>query len=239
MAPTEHLAWFDDNITWFCAVAEDSLGRPVPNCPGWTVEDVLNHLTFGLGVGYPIGLQAPPDATEAEVWRNLRRPPELPTGRATIEAFTEHMTACLDAFRAVDPDRACWTYAGPGRAGFWFRRAAIETTLHRFDVAGGLGIADALADDRLVDAIDETVGFALPFAAKICGATNPATTVLIDESAEVWTIGSGDPVAAISGPGVVVLDALWGRDVDKVWVSGDKTTANAWLSTVSTAFAGR
>jgi uncharacterized protein (TIGR03083 family) len=239
MAPAEHLEWFEDNINWFGAVAEDSLDVPVPNCPGWTVENVLNHLTFGLGVGYPIGLAAPPNAAEADVWRELWRPPEPPTGQAAIEAFTTHMTACLDSFRAAEPTQPCWTYAGPGQAGFWFRRAAIETTLHRLDVADALGIEERLVVDRLVDAIDETVAFALPFATKICDVTNQPTTVSVDESARVWSLGAGEPVASISGPGIPVLDALWGRNVDRVRISGQTAVAHAWLQLVPTAFAGR
>lgn len=239
MAPTEHLVWFEDNIDWFGALATESLDQPVPNCPGWTVEHVVNHLTFGLGIGYPIGLRAQPYATEAEVWSDLPLPAELPTGKAAIEAFNRHLTNCLDAFRAVDPDQPCWTYAGAGHARFWFRRAAIETTLHRFDVAGSIGVAPHLADDRLFDAIEETVDFALPLAAGICGATPPAATIALADATGVWSVGSGEPVATIGGQGVAVLDALWGRNLDRITVAGDRAVADAWLSMVSTAFAGR
>ncbi|MGH1505388.1 MAG: maleylpyruvate isomerase N-terminal domain-containing protein [Acidimicrobiales bacterium] len=51
MAPAQHLAWFNDNIDWLVALGSDDLDTAVPACPGWTVESVINHLTFGLGRG--------------------------------------------------------------------------------------------------------------------------------------------------------------------------------------------
>lgn len=239
MAPTEHLAWFEDNIAWFQELTEETLSVDVPNCPGWSVENVVTHLAFGLGLGYPFGLRAPPDAAEADVWRLVPWPAEIPAGLDAIDAFSEHMNNCLEVFAETDPDTPCWTYAGPGVAGFWFRRAAIETTLHRMDVAEALGRIEELAEDRTIDAISETVDFALPFAGQISGTPEGAVAIRVLDTPHDWTMGAGQQKAAITGDGIAILNALWGRGTERVAVSGDRAVAGSWLSVVERAFAGR
>ena len=72
----------------------------------------------------------------------------------------QNRTVCLRADRCCVPRTS---EASPkGIEAFWFRRAAVETTLHRLDVVEALGIDDpTIATERLDDAIEETTEFAL------------------------------------------------------------------------------
>ena len=240
MAPAQHLQWFIDNIDWFGAVASDDLDTAVVACPGWTVESVINHLTFGLGRGYPHALRAAPDCPDDEVFVDLEFPTTMPTGDDALAVFGLTMSDCISVFAHTDPSTPCYTYEGPGVAGFWFRRAAIETTLHRMDVVQALDIDDRpLAPDRLDDAIAESVEFALPLAARWSGASAEAVRVCVSGRERSFVVGDGDVRAEIAGDGSAVLAALWGRSTDQVEISGDASSAAAWLSVIERAFAGR
>lgn len=240
MAPAEHLTWFNDNTDWFGSLATDNLDTAVPACPGWTVESVINHLTYGLGRGYPHALSAAADCPDDEVFADLEFPTTMPTGAEALSEFSLTMSDCISVFARTDPSTPCYTYEGPGVAGFWFRRAAIETTLHRMDVVEALNLDDRpLAVERLDDAIAESVEFALPLAARWSGTSAQAVRVSVSGSERSFVIGDGDVRAEIAGEGSALLAALWGRSTDQVEISGDSRSAAAWLSVIERAFAGR
>lgn len=240
MAPARHIEWFTENVDWFGALQPTVLDTAVPACPGWTVENVVNHLTFGLGVGYPHALKAAPDCPDEQVFSDMEWPVSHPTGPAALATFEATMRACIEVFAQADPALPCYTYAGPGLAAFWFRRAAIETTLHRMDVVEALETPDSpLTDERIDDAIAESVEFALPLAARWTTTTAPALRVQRFGSTSSHVLGEGPVAAVVSGEGTALLGALWGRSADAVEISGDPLAATAWLSVVERAFAGR
>ena len=238
MAPAEHLAWLVEDVEHLGRIPVGRLGVEVPRCPGWDVEHVLVHLAFGLGIAYPHALDQPPHATEAEALASVPWPTEVPTGAATIDAFRHHLGACVERFDRVDPSQPCWTYAGPGTAAFWIRRAAIEVALHRMDVDEALDATVLrLTDVRADEIVDEAIEFALPFAATIGG--RPAGRLVVETPTARRVIGTGSVAASVSGDPHSVACALWGRDRDRVSVSGEREVAEGWLGLIETAFAGR
>lgn len=239
MAPQDHLVWFEDNIAWFTALPATSLSDPVPACPGWSVADVVNHLSFGLGLAYPVAALAPPDTAADRVFAHIDWPTERPTGADVMATFVELLGACLRGFHRIDPATPCWTYAGPGQAAFWFRRAAIETALHRLDIEEALGRPYLLGDERAEDAILDAVTFALPYAA---GLTAPPPGRLVVSSsclAHEVSAGSNGPIGYVHGDPTDVVNALWGRNPERVSLTGDRDVASGWLGLVEQAFAGR
>lgn len=239
MAPHQHLAWFEENVEWFEARTADQLSLDVLSCPGWTVLDVLNHLSLGLGLAYPTALSKPPETAEEDAFDGVAWPSAMPGLPEALHVFAAHMRDCLDVFRRTDPSTPCWTYAGPGAAGFWFRRAAIETTLHRMDVEEAIGASSPLASDRAVDAVVEAIEFALPLAAAWSRQPSGALAVSIPELPRPVAVGQGEPTATLRGESEQVLRALWGRDGEDVLIAGDVEVGAAWLAVVEAGFAGR
>lgn len=240
MAPREHLTWLEDNVRWYSQLELAALDREVPSCPGWDVEYIVNHLSFGLALAYPIAMSAPPDTAPDRVFADVDFPTVYPRGRQALDTFVSNMSACLASFRGTDPDTPCWTYAGPGTASFWFRRAAIETTLHRMDVAEALGGSIAhLADDQAADAISESLEFALPLAAAL--TKTPSGELVVEASClkAPQAIGAGRRRAHLRGEPHDVLNALWGRRLDQVELTGNRKVSAKWLGLIEDAFGGR
>lgn len=241
MAPREHLNWFRDNVSWFEDLSVDDLDVAVPNCPGWTVADVLNHLSRGVGLSYPVALTTPPNTPTNEVFADVEWPSENPTGAAVLSIFSTQMHQCAMIFEASNPEAPCWTYAGRGKGKFWIRRAAIETALHRVDVAEALCTTPppVLEKERAYDAIEETLEFALPLALELTDEPKGRLIVLSHDLDIEAEFGEGSRHATIEGEGHDILAALWGRNRDRVNVSGHQDVATAWLSRIELAFAGR
>jgi uncharacterized protein (TIGR03083 family) len=144
---------------WYCeragaeieALADVVGGAPdvaadVPACPGWTVADLAGH----TGSVHRW-------ATEIVATRATAR---LPFPAAEPEQGWDQWLAAgavplLEALRSAGPDAAVWTW-GPGRtSGWWARRMAHETAVHRADGQLALGVEPVIDPVMAADGIDE------------------------------------------------------------------------------------
>jgi uncharacterized protein (TIGR03083 family) len=84
-------------------------------------------------------------------------PSDVPDGGpALVEHFRANAARLVDALRAVDPATPAWTFAATDRtAGFWRRRRAVETTVHRYDAEVAAGTPTPVDAALAVDGIDE------------------------------------------------------------------------------------
>ncbi|HYU57146.1 MAG TPA: maleylpyruvate isomerase family mycothiol-dependent enzyme [Actinomycetota bacterium] len=126
----------------------------VPSCPEWTVRDLAAHLgghhrwvTGNLGRApedgmHPIGAYEP-----------------APEGPAAADWIEEGAAALADRLAEAGPDQRCWTWV-PERStsGFWARRTANETAVHRWDLQNAAGAPESFDADHAADAIDEYFG---------------------------------------------------------------------------------
>ncbi len=158
------------------------LGAPVPSCPGWTVATLVTHLT-GI-YAHRIKIVAT-RATENTVrsYEDLDLPPEykgLFDAEFDPDAGEEHLTAppgLLELFgqtavtleevlRATDPAKPVWTWWPPDQtAGFWLRRMAQETAVHRWDAqlaCAGAGSVEPIEPELARDGIDEVFDVMIP-----------------------------------------------------------------------------
>jgi uncharacterized protein (TIGR03083 family) len=132
------------------------LDRPVPTCPGWTLERLVGH----LGRVY--------HAQMANVRRGgteppVDKPPKPPAGEAVLDYFDAGLTMCVDTLTNADPAAPAWNFTGANlTAGFWHRRMAQETAVHRVDAQGAAGLPDPIEARLAVDGIDEQLDAFLP-----------------------------------------------------------------------------
>ena len=224
----------DEAATLRAAAARAGLEAPVPSCPDWDVAALLAHIgrvhRWVVACIAADGRVAPADLD----------PP--PAGAAVLDYArdaAEGLVAALDR----PPDDPAWTFAPPPTIGFWLRRQAQETTMHRVDAELASGPASPIDGDLAADGIDEWLGL-LPYRPGKPPPTGAGETLHLhctDRDGE-WLLrrapghleiepshAKGD--VAVRGPASDLLLVLLHRaSSDAVEVLGDRPVLDAFLA---------
>ena len=217
-------------------VASDALDERVPSCPGWTGRDLVRHV--------------------AEVYlhktETMRRgswpapwPPELPG--EPVAVLEDAYRQLLGELTTRKPTEPALTWYGPDQTvGFWLRRMAQETVIHRLDAELAASVEHApIPADLADDGIDELLTCFLSYATteypeELAGdlAECDGRTVQIATETGGWQVqlgpeeitvehGHSDAEAGVSGEAGAVLRWVWRRAADDVvqldgnrWVLG-------------------
>jgi uncharacterized protein (TIGR03083 family) len=236
MDRTSYLSALRADADALLAAADLGLHAAVPSCPGWSVERLVGH------VGR-VHRWTAAWVTSAEPPRDIERAPAGPAVREwTARGVDELVTVLSDDDRS-GPVR---TWAGEQPAGFWPRRMAIETALHRWDAEAAHGVARPVDAALAVDGIDELLHVLLGHSAAADVLTGAGETLHLhatDVDGE-WlvTLTDGRPQVerahakgdvAARGPASDLLLLLWNRgDRDALQVFGDATLLDRWSASV-------
>ncbi len=221
------------------AAASVELTTPVPNCPGWTMGDLVFHVAevylhkvTVMRTGEWPERWPPPGAAEQA---------KLPLlGRAYGELIAE--------FRTRQPTDPTPTWYDPDQTvAFWIRRMAQETVVHRIDAEQAAGLpVTTVPGDLAADGVDEVLkrflGYDVPGLDQLEGGHladdrgQDTITVLAGQTA--WTVrpsprevvvddgASENPRVLIQAAPDPMLRWLWGRaGDDAVRVTGDAAWA--------------
>ncbi|MEV7964440.1 maleylpyruvate isomerase family mycothiol-dependent enzyme [Sphaerisporangium sp. NPDC088356] len=210
----------DDFNLLRAAVAVTDPGAPVPSCPDWTVADLTGHVAkVYLHKTECIRLGAFPDP-----W-----PPEV-TEPDPVAALDDAYAALTAEFAAHSPGDHAATWHEPDQTvGFWIRRMAQETVVHRADaeLAAGLPVSP-IPPDLAIDGIDEVLKLFVAYQSvrwrEDFGAlldTPDKRPVSVSTSHHAWTV-TATPF------GVEAADAVTGFGGDAL-VSGDAAPLLLWL----------
>jgi uncharacterized protein (TIGR03083 family) len=214
--------------------ARDCLSRPVERYPQWTVTDLVVHTgrihRWVTGIMRTLAQERPaqPDVTPS------RRPAEL------IDWFTTGAADLLGALQAVDPSVRVWTFAGDGTAGFWRRRMALETTVHRWDVQTAAGLPAPVASDVALDGIAEALAIYVQprLRGTAVGGSGERVGLRSIDGDRTWSIvllpdgveiadGHGDADVLLEGSAEDVWLYLMGRRrLDDLRITGPRTAAD-------------
>ncbi len=125
------------------------LDARVPSCPDWVVADLLVH----IGQVHRWAAANTTRAADAEFWSS--REIDVPVASARADWVREGATELVAALD-LDPETPAWTFGDfPSQVGFWQRRQAHETTMHRVDAQLASGALDVVDPTLAVDGIDE------------------------------------------------------------------------------------
>lgn len=131
---------------------------PVPSCPGWDLGRLLRHLgATHRWAETVVRTRAARPLPDTEV----NHPPERP-GEGAVELgawLAEGAEGLAGALREAGPDAPMWTPGPGGTSGFWARRMAYETAVHRADAALAVGAEFTLGAEVALDALDEWMEF--------------------------------------------------------------------------------
>jgi len=234
----DYLAGLLDNASAFVdAVQGADLDATVPSCPDWKLRDLAGHLgTHYRWVRGNVG-RSPDEGPQPR--GELAGPPADDTIAAWVG---EGATALAETLGQTDMDTPCWTFFGPSRAGFWHRRTAQESAMHRWDAQNTTGEADPIGP-LAVDGVDEWLallgvirgdGLARPEPATIhLHCTDAPGEWLLALGADGMTVtpehAKGD--AAVRGTASDLLLLLLGRkSATDVEVFGDVVVLDGFLA---------
>jgi uncharacterized protein (TIGR03083 family) len=138
-----------DGAALAAAASAAGPGAPVPSCPLWSVADLLGHIgRIHRWVAQLVAQQA----TERGAHWSQDEPPT----EADLLAWFSHGVAVLaDALDEAGADTSVWSWTPDATSGFWARRQAQETSIHRYDAQLAAGRVEPLAGSLAVDGVDE------------------------------------------------------------------------------------
>lgn len=147
MAETSFLSSARADGERILATASANWNATVPDCPGWNAADLVGHL------GGIYSWMARIVTTGEAVDRKEREvPPEDLNERATW--YRRHLDTTITLLGERAPSTPTWTFSSLGvhDVGWWWRRVAVETAIHRFDAEHGAGIASEPLDAEVAAA---------------------------------------------------------------------------------------
>ena len=121
----------------------------VPSCPEWVVADLLGHV--GRLHRWVAGILEAGGDDPTDHW-SAAEPPPLDV---RIDWFEGGVDLVTDALLRVGPASPAWSWTDDRTAGFWARRQANETAVHRWDAQLAAGATEPIEHDLAVDGIDE------------------------------------------------------------------------------------
>lgn len=204
------------------AVAPIAPTAPVPTCPGWTVADLTSHVAHV----YLHKVYAMREGVEPDAW-----PPEGTAGEEPLELLDRAYAELREEFAARRPEDPAGTWYTPDQTvGFWIRRMAQETVIHRIDAE--MGAAQPVAPvpaDLAVDGIDELLTVFVAYSVAQWGDyftdildSSPGYTYAVRTDGAAWRVRTGPGQFAVEpgdGPADVtvrgapesVLRWVWNR----------------------------
>lgn len=143
----EYLTAIGRESAALAAAADRGLGPDVPSCPGWKVRDVVEH----TGV-----VQRHKEQIVRERWIDAGPDRTNPPSSGLIEWFLKGSESLLATLADTDPTIPVFSWYPPDQSvGFWYRRMAHETAIHRVDAELGHGIVNPIEPELAADGIDE------------------------------------------------------------------------------------
>jgi uncharacterized protein (TIGR03083 family) len=224
--------------TRMAAAADGRLSRPVGPCPGWEVKDVIGHLgsVYAWAAGAVVGGGERPGPME----------PGPEDESALLPWFVQNRDALLASFTGRASDDQAWVFvsASAQTVGWWARRQALESAVHRFDVESGAGVEISPMDPELaVEGCDEYLSLFLP---RILGR-NPLAALVgtfhvhATDAAGEWSLDFSEPGltrrehskadTAVRGPAAGLYLWMWNRLTPEqagLDVFGDQSVVAAW-----------
>ena len=236
------------------ASAATALDAAVPSCPGWDVADLVEHTgTVHRHKELIVREGGPVD------WP----PPMDPPGADLVAWFREGVDSLVATLQSHPPEERAWTWHEPDQTvGFWYRRMAQETLVHRIDAELALGRVSHVDGPLAADGFDELVGVMMTGAQEWMSVQPGAATIelVAADTGDRWLLletilsgtspHSGTTYDALSGYEFVDTRAAahavvrgsapdllrfgWGRGpLDALAIDGEPAIAHRFRSTAA------
>ena len=227
-------------------VALLGLEAGVPCCAGWRVHDLVQH----VGTVY-----THKSMIVEEGWTERRDRAISPPDDDPVEWFDGATAHLLNVLADHDPAEPVWTWEESDQTvGFWYRRVAHETLIHRIDAEQAHGLASEIDEDLAADGVDEILNVMMSGAPswatlelgdrvarlEIPGrswagrlgtfsGTSPSTEIVYSDEPALELVGPDIEFQTVVSGSAGALDQwLWGRaSLGDLTVQGDRSIAAA------------
>jgi uncharacterized protein (TIGR03083 family) len=245
MTREEFLRCLDSDFRLLRGAASD-LTAPVPSCPGWSVADLVTHVANV----YLHKVECMRDPDFPDDWQPRKTDDPLALLDEAYATLTSEFAA------RADSDRAASWYDRDKTVGFWVRRMAQETVIHRVDAELAARTAvSPISAELAADGIDEILVIFLAWGTERWGkyfgellTADGDLSVLVSAGGARWLVRleegvvriaqatEGQAVAQVSGASQDVLLWLWRRvDDSAVRVDGDEAAITRLRGLLKTA----
>jgi uncharacterized protein (TIGR03083 family) len=190
----------------FAAAAAEAPGdTPVLSCPEWTATDLVHHLGSIYGWVRALLVRGGTDRPEPR-----RQPEGAPTGPSAVEWWRDEYGRLLATLEATDPEAPAWNWAPQSKkAGFWHRRMAHETAIHRWDMQMAYAAAEPIEAKLAADGISEVLDSWLPAGRRqLPDRPQGVVQLLAHDAGQEWYV-------RLRGEGVALLDTGTILDTDE------------------------
>lgn len=192
----------------------------VPTCPGWTITELLRHVSYvhqwATRYVRDALTEMQPNVPEVDIISTG------PSGHELLASYETGLTELVGALRGAPPDLACWSFLREGSPlDQWARRQAHETTIHRADAElSAHRHVSAVTPTFALDGIDELLsGF---WSRDLPDERRVTIGIRLDDADEQWAVdlsetrahGRRSPDVAdtwISASASDIYFALWHR----------------------------
>lgn len=215
------------------AAASKDLAAHVPSCPEWDVAELVRH-TSEVHRHKAAIIRA-----GGQPWDDRETGPEDPS--EVLGWYREGLDDLIRLFETTADDAPAKTWGTGTTVGWWLRRMAQETAVHRWDAENAVGDAAPIDPELASDGIDEFLsefvpGEEIPWdgpAGTIhlhCTDVHGEWTVTLEPGAvPTYEPGHSKGDAAVRGAASDVLLFVWRRvGADAVEILGDTSLVDAF-----------
>lgn len=228
-----------DAVAAIATVAEGHLEAPIEHCPGFDIAKLLEHTgAFGRIVEARVGRD--------EEWKPASGTWQVASDEVGDDPLGWHRTwtdALCGALRAANPAERARTWAGYRTRYFWFRRAAQELSMHRWDAEHAVGPTTPFDPRVALDGLDEFLGEFAKRAAPLLAGRGQTFQFVADDIGVAYTVTTHtdrwdlhtaqEPNVEARASAEVLFRFVWGRATpDELAVSGNASLLERWQERV-------
>jgi len=210
------------------------LEAAVPTCPGWTIADLIAHVTDVYRFFTAQLEAADPDERVPHDGGHAGNP---------LDAFDDGVARLVSTLERLGPDSPSWNWSGTDLVAGWVaRRMALETAVHRFDGENTFGRAMQIESELAVDGLDKRLDVHLrvdildqPKATlggsvcMVCSDVDAAWVIEVGAGRVRWRRARGPADVVLVGTASDLFLFSWNRvGLDALSVTGRRDVASAW-----------
>lgn len=207
-------------------VARLDLDVDVPCCPGWTVRDLVQH----VGIVYRHKA-----LIVEEGWVEPQERTISPPDDGVVEWLDRSVEHLVEVLEEHDPSEQVWTWHDDDQTvGFWYRRMAHESLIHRIDAEQALRLESSIDEDLAADGIDEILTVMMSGAPAWASCEFGDRGARFEVPGRSWTVRLGtfsgtSPTSGVEYVDEPTLELVGPHAVFQAVISGSAGSVDLWL----------